>query len=89
MMIEDKLNSLLFVSDKEPHIRVNKEVCGKCLDRPCINCCPAGCYTYEEDSGLTFSYEGCLECGVCRIICEHGAIDWSYPTGGFGVCYRR
>jgi ferredoxin like protein len=37
---------------------------------------------------VTFSYEGCLECGSCRISCPQGAIHWVYPRGGFGICYQ-
>jgi ferredoxin like protein len=37
---------------------------------------------------VIFSFEGCLECGSCRMICDRGAIDWTLPRGGFGVCYE-
>ena len=33
-------------------------------------------------------YETCLECGACPIICDRGSITWSYPRGGYGVCFR-
>jgi ferredoxin like protein len=35
-----------------------------------------------------FSHQTCLECGACRISCQNGALDWNYPKGGFGVCFR-
>jgi ferredoxin like protein len=51
--------------------------------------CPAGCYTFNEETRLlSVVYETCLECGTCYVSCAKGAIDWSYPRGGFGVRYR-
>jgi ferredoxin like protein len=38
---------------------------------------------------VLFSYEGCVECGSCRIVCnELDNVGWTYPTGGFGIHYR-
>ncbi|MDY6911458.1 MAG: ferredoxin family protein, partial [Chloroflexota bacterium] len=37
---------------------------------------------------FVFSYDGCLECGACRISCAKGAVDWNYPRGGFGVSFE-
>jgi len=33
-------------------------------------------------------YETCLECGTCYVVCDKEAVDWNYPRGGYGVCYR-
>lgn len=85
--IEDRLATLIFHVDKEAHITVRKEQCVKCVERPCLTICPANNYEWDREKGqLVFSYEGCLECGSCRFMCE--AIEWSYPRGGFGVTYR-
>jgi ferredoxin like protein len=55
----------------------------------CINCCPANCYVPADDRRVIFSYEGCVECGTCRIVChEFRNIEWTYPRGGFGIQYR-
>ena len=87
--IEDKLATVVFHIDKEAHITVKKELCPDCPGKPCLTACPAGNYTWNEDSDpLVYNYEGCLECGTCRFICSLDAIDWSYPRGGFGVSYR-
>ena len=33
--------------------------------------------------------EKCLECGSCGQVCEPGAIDFNYPTGGTGVVFEK
>ena len=48
---------------------------------------PVQNYTLEEER-LVFSWQGCVECGACRIACTAGAIEWDYPRGGYGVCLR-
>ena len=42
----------------------------------------------EETKRLDVVYENCLECGTCYVICEKKALDWTYPRGGYGVCFR-
>ena len=85
--IEDKLAVNKFDIDKEVHISINEEICSKCEGRECVYTCPSDCFKLSEGH-LTFSYEGCLECGSCRIICEEGAIEWTLPRAGFGICYQ-
>ena len=87
MAIEDKLATIRFNVDAEPHIRVNTEICDACREKACLYVCPVQNYTLEEDR-VVFSWQGCVECGACRIACRAGAIDWNYPQGGFGVCLR-
>jgi len=31
----------------------------------------------------------CLECAACYSVCDIGAIDFSYPTGGTGVVFLK
>lgn len=85
--IEEKLAVNKYDIDKEVHIRIKEDICKSCHEYPCVYTCPADCFKLREGN-LTFSYEGCLECGSCRIICEEGAIDWALPRGGFGICYQ-
>jgi len=88
MTIEDKLLSTRFVVDSQnPHITLNTLLCATCREAPCINVCPAQCYRREEER-MVFSWENCLECGSCRVVCVADAIEWNYPRGGVGVCYR-
>jgi len=87
MAIEDKLTTTRFNVDTEPHIKVSTEICETCSEQICLYVCPAQNYVLS-DNKIVFSWQGCLECGACRIACTRGAIDWSYPRGGFGVCLR-
>ena len=79
------------VDRSRAHIRIiDSDTCLKCVRQQCINCCPATCYTPQEDGRVLFSYEGCVECGTCRIVCnEFENIEWTYPRGGFGIQYRH
>ncbi len=89
MNIENLTQLTQFQIDEHSHIIVNKEICKTCDHRACVQACPANCYTFNEETKLlSVVYETCLECGTCHIICDKGALDWSYPRGGYGVCYR-
>lgn len=86
--INEKLLKTRFVIDSgKAHITLKNEACLTCREKPCINVCPAQCYELENER-VSFSWENCVECGSCRIVCPAGAITWDYPRGGFGVCYR-
>ena len=87
MAIEDKLYQIRFIVDTIPHIKVDTRVCETCLKKPCLYACPVQNYKLEEGK-LSFAWQGCVECGACRVVCRWGAVDWSYPRGGFGVCFR-
>jgi ferredoxin like protein len=87
MAVEDKLTTTRFNVDVEPHIRIDTGICETCPEKPCLYVCPAQNYVLSDDK-LVFSWQGCLECGACRIACPRNAIDWAYPRGGFGVCLR-
>ncbi len=78
------------VDASRAHIRIiDHDVCLHCVRQQCINCCPANCYVPNDDGRVIFSYEGCVECGTCRIVChEFRNIEWTYPRGGFGIQYR-
>ena len=88
MNIADRLYRVRFNVDRDnPHIKVNNEICRECDNQVCLRVCPAEVYAVE-DGEITVSYQGCLECGACRIACTLGGIEWQYPKGGFGVCLR-
>ncbi len=86
--VEKRLTLTKFIIDKKPHIEVNYEICRKCESRICVKACPAGLYTIDENGELRFNYEGCLECGTCKMVCPLNAIKWNFPRGGFGVYYQ-
>jgi len=85
--IDDKLAVNKYDVDKEVHITINEDICKTCENHPCLYVCPAECYKLGEER-ITFSYEGCVECGSCRIACDKGAIEWTLPRAGFGVCFE-
>lgn len=85
--IEDKLSVNKYDIDKDIHIRVHEDKCEQCERHPCLYTCPADCFKLKEGH-ITFSYEGCLECGSCKLICDEEAIDWILPRAGFGICYQ-
>ena len=88
LSIEERLGLNKYVIDKEPHIKVKYEICKTCMEKICVYVCPAGLYVVDEQGQLHFNYEGCLECGTCRIACPHGAVEWNYPKGGKGIHYQ-
>jgi ferredoxin like protein len=89
LSVDDKMATIKIKIDKKAHITVIKECCRDCTTRPCLVVCTAENYQWDEKRDeLVFNYEGCLECGACRLICPQDAIDWSYPRGGYGVKFR-
>jgi ferredoxin like protein len=87
MKLEELLQRNVYDVDKTPHIVVDTSKCRTCSLKPCTLLCPAGCYVLVDDR-VVFSYEGCLECGTCRVICPYDAIKWDYPLSGRGISYR-
>lgn len=87
MRIEDKLAVNKYDIDREVHISIDKDICQSCKHHPCLYVCPAGCFTLVEGH-VTFSYEGCLECGGCFIACDEKAIEWNLPRAGLGISYQ-
>lgn len=72
-----------------PHIRViDASACAACAVQPCTVCCPAGCWRAADGGGIELVVDGCLECGTCRLVCDHGNVDWNYPRGGFGILFK-
>lgn len=89
MKIEDKLFLDHFKVDETSHLEiVDAEKCvNDCRDRPCLSLCPANVYRAEGER-ISVHYEGCLECGSCRIACPHLNIRWRFPRGGYGISHQ-
>lgn len=90
MKVEDKLFLVRFKPDTQSHLSVkDADVCLKCENKDCVKFCPAEVYEWDkEHKTLLIAYEGCLECGTCRIGCPYLNIKWEYPRGGFGVQFK-
>lgn len=91
MKLTDKLFLIRFNTDKISHIKIiDPQVCLQNEDKTCTRICPTHVYHWdEEEKRISVGYEGCVECGTCRIGCPHGNIDWHYPRGGFGVSWKN
>lgn len=87
--IEDKLFLNRFNVDEISHLKIiNETVCfDNCDQQPCLYLCPANVYQLEKNR-ISVNYEGCLECGSCRIGCPHLNIEWKFPTGGYGIRHK-
>jgi ferredoxin like protein len=88
MSIAERLNTLQYTVDDTAHIAVDGEKCSDCGTHPCLNFCPARCFTPNAKGGIDYYYVGCVECGTCLILCKQDAIVWNYPRGGKGISYR-
>lgn len=89
LSLADKLALDKFqVNEGEPHIIINNSLCKNCSDKNCLFACPAGLYT-EQNGEIIVEWAGCLECGTCLAVCQSCALDWKYPSGGFGIIYRQ
>jgi ferredoxin like protein len=90
MNVDDKLGFVRFkVDENRPHIVLDETYGNEKEIRLLVSACPAGLYSYE-DGKLSFNYEGCLECGTCRVLSDGKVIkSWSYPRGAKGVEYHQ
>ena len=90
VFIDDVLMSLkYYVDEQASHVHiVAQDICQKCTTRGCLYFCPAGAYTAQADGKIQISYQSCIECGSCRVMCPNNNIEWHLPRGGFGVSYK-
>ncbi len=90
MSIDDKLGLDKFDTDEEnAHIQIDENYANEEDIRRLVMACPAQLYKYE-DGKLSFNYEGCLECGTCRVLSKGKVIkSWDHPVGGAGVVYKQ
>ena len=87
--IDDKLYLNRWKPDQTSHLEIIDEaICAeKCSGKDCTLFCPAKVYEWRENR-ISVGYEGCVECGACRIGCPYENIRWRYPRGGYGVQFR-
>ena len=89
LKLEDLLQRDVWDVDEDPHIEIPKdpEQQTGLPKRALVYLCPAGCYTMVGDT-ILFSYEGCFECGLCRVVSPEDKIKWEYPKSGKGIQFR-
>ncbi len=89
LTIEELQYLTRFAADDTSHVRIKDiNIClTKCEDKTCTFVCPGEAYKWEGDR-MFVGYEGCHECGSCRIACPHDNIEWNYPKGGKGIVFR-
>lgn len=91
MRVEERLYTLRYKRDEQPHLIIrDQELCKRCnkeYGSPCIGVCPANVYSFIKDK-LVVSYENCVECGACKIVCPFNNIIWKYPRYGLGIALR-
>ena len=87
-LVQARISANAYRPDARAHIELRQELCQRCSSRPCLWACPANLYEVRDDGRVHLDFEGCLECGTCRLVCPEGALRWDYPRGGFGVRYR-
>lgn len=89
LSIEELQYLTRFAADDTSHVRIKDiNIClTKCENKVCTYVCPGEAYKWEGDR-MFVGYEGCHECGTCRIACPHDNIEWNYPEGGKGVVFR-
>jgi len=86
--VESKLFLARYKVDEISHLTIlNKDTCLKCKIKPCIIVCPADVYKWEENR-LIVSYDNCVECGSCKIVCPYSNIVLRFPRYGKGIGYR-
>ncbi|MDR0424301.1 MAG: 4Fe-4S dicluster domain-containing protein [Clostridiales Family XIII bacterium] len=90
MSVDDKLGVVRFkVDEHNAHIIVDDTYQNMDEINLLVMACPASLYSYE-DGKVAFNYEGCLECGTCRVLSSGKVIkSWSYPRGPLGVEYHQ
>jgi ferredoxin like protein len=87
--VKARLGATKFVTDAHQyaHITVDPDICETCPHTMCVNACPAACFHFENGR-MQFTYEDCVECGTCDIVCTPGSVKWNHPRASFGVNYR-
>lgn len=84
--IADLLQRNVWDVDEKPHIVIPSDDQSG-IPKALTLICPCSCYSSVGDK-LLYSYEGCLECGLCRVVSSNSKMKWEYPKSGRGVYYR-
>ncbi|MFQ6033735.1 MAG: thiamine pyrophosphate-dependent enzyme [Candidatus Bipolaricaulia bacterium] len=51
--------------------------CGQCSEPACMEVCPVGAITKDEDDGIVrIDEQRCIGCGLCTLACPYGGMGW-------------
>ncbi|MDX6041729.1 ferredoxin family protein [Scandinavium lactucae] len=51
--------------------------------------CPAGLFSRDAAGRVNVHFQGCLECGCCRLVAGDTTLKaWRYPPTGAGITLR-
>lgn len=51
--------------------------CGQCGEAACLEICPVGAITRNENDGIVrIAEERCIGCGLCTLACPYGGLSW-------------
>ncbi|MGU3416141.1 ferredoxin family protein [Enterobacteriaceae bacterium C34A] len=51
--------------------------------------CPAGLFRRDAAGKVNVHFQGCLECGCCRLVAGDAALaEWRHPPSGTGLTLR-
>lgn len=85
LKLEELLQRNVWDVDEDRHIEIlNQE---GLPERALLLLCPMGCYS-KVGERLLMSYEGCVECGTCRVLSSPDKLRWTYPRSGRGIQFR-
>jgi carbon-monoxide dehydrogenase iron sulfur subunit len=62
--------------------------CQQCQDAPCLNSCPVGAITYnQQKSRVEVDYDICIGCRTCVQVCPFGAMNFNTVSRKVFKCY--
>ncbi len=54
-----------------------KEICRKCMEKPCIGVCPTAAIDVAYDGSILFNDVRCIDCKKCVEVCLHKVVYYS------------
>lgn len=88
MSVNESLTRNCYHPGAESHIRLSETLSDEHIAL-LQKICPAGLFQADSAGRVTVHFQGCLECGCCRLLAGPGALEeWRYPSSGTGLTLR-